>query len=77
MFGSNWAGRGQKMGMGLGFRGSSPSWPYVGRGRGGLPRCGYHASSMVTTSDPRPNPRTGNQPAEEPGRKYQKGARYS
>ncbi len=24
---------------GFGFRGSSPAWPYVGRGRGGLPRC--------------------------------------
>jgi len=28
-------------GAGFGFRGSSPSWPYVGRGRGGLPRCWY------------------------------------
>jgi hypothetical protein len=28
-------------GMGFGFRGSSPPWPYIGRGRGGLPRCGY------------------------------------
>ena len=28
-------------GMGFGFRGSSPPWPYVGIGRGGLPRCGY------------------------------------
>jgi len=27
--------------MGFGFRGSSPPWPYVGRGRGGLPRCQY------------------------------------
>ncbi len=26
-------------GRGFGFRGSSPPWPYVGRGRGGLPRC--------------------------------------
>jgi hypothetical protein len=26
---------------GFGFRGSSPPWPYVGRGRGGLPRCSY------------------------------------
>jgi len=25
-------------GAGFGFRGSSPPWPYVGRGRGGLPR---------------------------------------
>ena len=28
-------------GGGFGFRGASPPWPYVGRGRGGLPRCGY------------------------------------
>ena len=28
--------------MGLGFRGSSPPWPYVGLGRGGLPRCSYY-----------------------------------
>ncbi|MDY6892357.1 MAG: DUF5320 domain-containing protein [Chloroflexota bacterium] len=28
-------------GRGFGFRGSSPPWPYVGRGRGGLPRCAY------------------------------------
>lgn len=28
-------------GRGFGFRGASPSWPYVGRGRGGLPRCWY------------------------------------
>ena len=27
--------------MGFGFRGSSPPWPYIGIGRGGLPRCGY------------------------------------
>jgi NAD-dependent dihydropyrimidine dehydrogenase PreA subunit len=26
---------------GFGFRGVSPPWPYVGRGRGGLPRCAY------------------------------------
>ena len=41
-FGSGY-GRGRGMGygrgMGFGFRGSSPAWPYVGRGRGGLPRC--------------------------------------
>jgi len=35
------SGRGFGGGMGFGFRGSSPPWPYVGRGRGGLPRCGY------------------------------------
>jgi hypothetical protein len=34
-------GRGLNRGGGaaLGFRGASPPWPYVGRGRGGLPRC--------------------------------------
>jgi hypothetical protein len=37
--------RGAGGGMGFGFRGSSPPWPYVGRGRGGLPRCGYYFSS--------------------------------
>ena len=36
------AGRGGGGGMGFGFRGSSPPWPYVGRGRGSLPRCGYY-----------------------------------
>jgi hypothetical protein len=30
--------------MGFAFRGASPPWPYVGRGRGGLPRCGYYLS---------------------------------
>jgi hypothetical protein len=34
-------GFGRGGGMGFGFRGASPPWPYVGRGRGGLPRCGY------------------------------------
>jgi hypothetical protein len=28
-------------GRGFGFRGTSPPWPYVGRGRGGFPRCWY------------------------------------
>ncbi|MBC7321861.1 MAG: DUF5320 domain-containing protein [Acetomicrobium sp.] len=28
-------------GCGFGFRGRSPAWPYVGMGRGGLPRCWY------------------------------------
>jgi hypothetical protein len=37
-------GRGFRGGMGFGFRGSSPPWPYVGIGRGGLPRCGYYLS---------------------------------
>ena len=34
-------GIGRRGGMGFGFRGTSPPWPYVGIGRGGLPRCGY------------------------------------
>ena len=34
-------------GMRFGFRGSSPPWPFVGRGRGGLPRCGYYLGSTV------------------------------
>ena len=37
-FGRGLGGRG---GAGLGFRGSSLPWPYVGRGRGGLSRCQY------------------------------------
>jgi hypothetical protein len=40
-------GSGSRGGMGFGFRGSSPPWPYVGRGRGGLPRCGYFLSSAA------------------------------
>ena len=32
-------GFGYGRGRGFGFRGSSPPWPYVGVGRGGLPRC--------------------------------------
>ena len=34
-------GFGFRGGMGFGFRGSSPPWPYVGIGRGGLPRHEY------------------------------------
>ena len=37
-YGRGFGGRG---GAGFGFRGASPPWPYVGRGRGGLPRCQY------------------------------------
>ena len=45
------AGRGfsSRGGMGFGFRGSSPPWPYVGIGRGGLPRCGYFLSGAAGT----------------------------
>jgi hypothetical protein len=32
-------GMGTARGKGFGFRGSSPPWPHVGIGRGGLPRC--------------------------------------
>lgn len=39
-------GRGGGGGMGFGFRGASPPWPYVGRGRGGLPRCGYYIDAV-------------------------------
>jgi NAD-dependent dihydropyrimidine dehydrogenase PreA subunit len=39
MRGRDWFGGSR--GSGFGFRGSSPPWPYVGRGRGGLPRCYY------------------------------------
>jgi len=43
-FGRGSGGRG---GAGLGFRGASPPWPYVGRGRGGLPRCQYPGVASV------------------------------
>ena len=45
------AGRGfsSRGGMGFGFRGSSPPWPYGGIGRGGLPRCGYFLSGAAGT----------------------------
>jgi hypothetical protein len=39
-------GRGAGDRMRFGFRGSSPPWPYVGRGRGGLPRCSYYLGNM-------------------------------
>ena len=40
-------GVGLRGGMGFGFRGSSPPWPYVGIGRGGLPRCSYFLSGAT------------------------------
>jgi hypothetical protein len=49
------SGFGRSGGMGLGFRGSSPPWPYVGRGRGGLPRCGYYLGTYA-------GPRSGREP---------------
>jgi hypothetical protein len=43
-------------GYGFGFRGASPPWPYVGRGRGGLPRCwhpgGYGAPAYWPDAAP-------------------------
>lgn len=43
-------------GYGYGFRGYSPPWPYVGRGRGGLPRCwhygGYGAPAFWPSTAP-------------------------
>ena len=51
-YGASGRGAGYGGGMGFGFRGSSPGWPYIGRGRGGLPRCyaygGYGNPSMAS-----------------------------
>lgn len=44
--GFGWGG-GWRGGWGFGFRGSSPPWPFVGVGRGGLPRCGYFLSGAA------------------------------
>ncbi len=41
--------QGSQGSAGLGFRGSSPPWPYLGRGRGGLPRCSYYPGSRGNT----------------------------
>jgi NAD-dependent dihydropyrimidine dehydrogenase PreA subunit len=50
---------GEKMtygyGRGFGFRGASPAWPYVGRGRGGLPRC-WHPGFWGGAAYPAPAP---------------------
>jgi hypothetical protein len=35
-------GRGCGHGLGFAFRGWAPEWPYIGRGRGGQPRCAYY-----------------------------------
>jgi len=52
----NGFGRGFGRGMGFGFRGSSPPWPFVGLGRGGLPRCGYFLSGAAGTPAAGPYP---------------------
>lgn len=43
-------------GMGFGFRGASPPWPYVGRGRGGMPRCWHPGLYAGTGYAPPPPP---------------------
>ncbi|MBN1375356.1 MAG: DUF5320 domain-containing protein [Dehalococcoidia bacterium] len=40
-------GRGFGRGGGFGFRGSSPPWPYVSLGRGGLPRGAYYYNNIA------------------------------
>ncbi len=51
-------------GRGFGFRGSSPPWPYVGRGRGGLPRCAYPgAFAAPPYGESRDQPYYGRHPA--------------
>lgn len=40
----------------FGFRGNSPPWPYVGRGRGGLPRCWYPGLGGTSASYIAPTP---------------------
>lgn len=42
-------------GRGLGFRGASQPWPYVGHGRGGLPRC-WHPGYWGGVAYPTPTP---------------------
>jgi NAD-dependent dihydropyrimidine dehydrogenase PreA subunit len=49
-FGWGRGGYGRGGGWGFGFRGASPPWPYVGRGRGGLPRCWYPGLFTTPTS---------------------------
>ena len=51
-------GYGSRGGMGLGFRGSSPSWPYLGLGRGGLPRCRYIFRGTAGLAGLSPMPQT-------------------
>lgn len=38
---------GRGIGMGRGFRGTYTAWPYIGRGRGGLPRCGHFFANQA------------------------------
>lgn len=57
--GRGWGmGYGFRGGMGFGFRGSSPPWPYVGLGRGGLPRHEYFLSGAAGVPLEWPYPQT-------------------
>jgi hypothetical protein len=49
-------GYGYGYGRGFGFRGTSPPWPYVGRGRGGMPRCWYPGAYAAPAYAPPPPP---------------------
>ena len=49
-------GRGGGFGRGFGFRGYSPPWPYIGRGRGGLPRGWAYAAPGFTPYAPYGSP---------------------
>jgi len=60
-------GRGFGRGMGFGFRGASPPWPYVGIGRGGLPRCGYFLGGAGAPPPPPYQPSYYGQEATAPG----------
>lgn len=64
-------GMGYGGGMGYGFRGYSPPWPYVGIGRGGLPRCwaygGYEAPAFGYGPAPYAPPAYGWEPYEASG----------
>jgi len=48
-------GPGGREGGGFGFRGGPASWPFVGRGRGGLPRC-WHPGLRGAFAHPAPMP---------------------
>jgi hypothetical protein len=54
MYGRNFTGRNRTGGAGFGFRGSSPPYPYIGRGRGGLPRCQYPGLTSYYRETPFP-----------------------
>ena len=58
-------GFGRRGGAGLGFRGSSPPWPYSGRGRGGLPRCWYPGTAVSSPYTPVQPPYTPSMTREE------------